>query len=79
MVSQLLTNTLVNDFYMIYFIFKVEPGHRAFKFNAFYGVGNKIFREGWHMKIPGIERPVIYDVRTHPKVIRSSTGTKGEY
>ena len=64
---------------MIYFIFKVEPGHRAFKFNAFYGVGNKIFREGWHMKIPGIERPVIYDVRTHPKVIRSSTGTKGEY
>ena len=56
----------------------VEPGHRAFKFNSFSGVGNKIFREGWHVKIPAFERAIIYDVRTHPKVIRSTTGTKGK-
>ena len=59
-------------------ILVVEPGHRAFKFNSFSGVGNKIFREGWHLKLPAFERAIIYDVRTHPKVIRSTTGTKGK-
>ena len=62
----------------IIFLFRiVEPGHRAVKFNAISGVGETIYREGWNMKIPMIERPIIYDVRTHPKTIKSSTGSKG--
>ena len=47
-------------------IYYVEPGHRAFKYNKFYGVDETIYREGWHFKIPYFERPIIYDVRTHP-------------
>ena len=57
-------------------IYYVEPGHRAFKFNKFYGVQETIYREGWHIKIPYFERPIIYDVRTHPKEIKSVTGSK---
>jgi len=57
-------------------VYYVEPGHRAFKFNKITGVGNTIYREGWHLKMPYFERQIIYDVRTHPKVIKSSTGTK---
>jgi len=33
-------------------------------------------REGWHFKMPMIERPIIYDIRARPKTIRCSTGSK---
>ena len=56
----------------------VEPGHRAVKFNAILGVQETTYREGWNLKLPLIERPIIYDVRTHPKSIKSSTGSKGK-
>ena len=56
----------------------VEPGHRAVKFNAITGVGEDIKREGYNFKLPILERPIIYDVRTYPKVIKSSTGSKGK-
>ena len=57
-------------------IYYVEPGHRAFKFNKFYGVQETVYREGWHFKIPYFERQIIFDVRTHPKEIKSITGSK---
>ena len=57
----------------------VEPGHRAFKFNKFSGIQDSIMREGWHFKIPYFERQIIYDVRTHPKQIKSVTGSKGKF
>jgi len=56
----------------------VEPGHRAFKFNKFSGIQDDIHREGWNFKIPYFERAIIYDVRTHPKQIKSITGSKGK-
>lgn len=59
-------------------IFVVEPGHRAFKFNKITGVRDTIYKEGWHLKAPWIEKPIIYDVRTHPRVIKSITGSKGK-
>jgi len=37
-------------------VYYVEPGHRAFKFNKLYGVGDTIYREGWHLKVPYFER-----------------------
>lgn len=57
-------------------IFFVEPGHRAIKFNKIFGVQETIYREGYNFKVPMIERQIIYDVRTHPKTIKSSTGSK---
>ena len=38
------------------FLWSVEPGHRAFKFNKFSGVQDNIMREGWHFKMPYFER-----------------------
>ena len=56
-------------------IYHVEPGHRALKFNKFDGVHEEIYREGYNFKMPWLERPIIYDVRTHPRVISSRTGS----
>ena len=57
--------------------FVVEPGHRALKFNKISGVGNQIFREGWNFKMPYFEKAIIFDTRTHPRVISTVTGSKG--
>ena len=56
----------------------VEPGHRALKFNKISGVGNDIYREGWNFKMPYFERAIIFDTRTHPRVISTVTGSKGK-
>lgn len=56
--------------------FQVDTGHRAIKFNKINGVGSYIYREGFHFKLPWFERPIIYDVRTHPTTIKSVTGSK---
>lgn len=54
----------------------MEPGHRAFKFNKIWGVQETIYREGWNIKMPYFEYPVIYEVRSHPRVIKAVTGSK---
>lgn len=56
--------------------FAVEGGFQAIKFNRLWGVGDKTFREGWHLRVPWLERPIIYDVRTRPMNITSLTGSK---
>ena len=35
-----------------------------------------MYKEGFHLLMPWFERPIIYDVRTHPTVIKSVTGSK---
>jgi len=57
-------------------IYFVEGGHRAIKFSRFTGIKPDSYREGWHLMIPYFEWPIIYDVRTHPKVLNSKTGSK---
>jgi prohibitin 2 len=54
----------------------VDTGHRAIKFSKLTGVGEKVFKEGYHLMLPWFERPIIYDVRTHPQTIKSVTGSK---
>lgn len=56
----------------------VDTGHCAIKFNKFSGIKDRVFREGFHLMIPWFERPIIYDVRTHPTNIQSITGSKGK-
>jgi prohibitin 2 len=59
-----------------YSLFQVDTGHRAIKFSKISGVGNQTYKEGWHIMLPWFERPIIYDVQTHPTVIKSVTGSK---
>lgn len=52
-------------------------GHRAVIFDRFEGVKKKVINEGTHFAIPWLQRPIIYDVRTKPRNISTTTGSKG--
>lgn len=56
-------------------VYKVEPGHMAFKFNRISGVQETTFKEGWHLKTPWFERPVIFNVKNKATEINSITGS----
>lgn len=71
-------NTIFYGKLLMRFNMIVDTGHRAIKFNKIFGIKEGIFREGWHIRWPYFERPIIYDVRTHPTVIKSMTGSKGK-
>jgi len=57
-------------------LFNVDGGHRAIVFNKFYGLKDQVYEEGTHIIIPGIENPIIYDVRAKPNMITSTSGSK---
>jgi len=54
-------------------IYRVNAGERAVKFNILTGLSNKHFFEGYHLKIPFIERPIIYYTRAKTFDISCST------
>lgn len=56
-------------------LYVVNGGHRAVIFNRFTGVEEHVRGEGMHLRIPWVQRPVIFDVRTRPRAINSVTGT----
>lgn len=56
--------------------YSVEGGHRAIIFNRFGGIQKDILAEGLHFKIPFIQYPIIYDIRSKPRKIASPTGSK---
>eukprot|EP01117_Protostelium_nocturnum_P000017 TRINITY_DN1003_c0_g1_i3.p1 TRINITY_DN1003_c0_g1~~TRINITY_DN1003_c0_g1_i3.p1 ORF type:complete len:177 (+),score=7.20 TRINITY_DN1003_c0_g1_i3:87-617(+) len=58
--------------------YNVDGGHRAVIFNNITGLKDKVYNEGTHLKIPFIETPVIFNVRSKPTLIESPTGSKGE-
>lgn len=58
-------------------LFTVDAGHRAIMYSRISGVNDKYtYTEGTHFRIPLIDRPIVYDVRTHPRIIQSLTGTR---
>lgn len=57
-------------------VYTVEPGHRSILYSRLSGVQNTVQSEGFHLRVPWIHRPIIYDVRTKPRKISSPTGSK---
>jgi prohibitin 2 len=57
-------------------LYNVDAGHAAVMFNQLTGVEDGVIREGTHIRIPFIERPYIFDIRTKPQTVRSPTGTR---
>jgi len=57
-------------------LYTVDPGHRAIVFNRFGGIESKVRGEGAHFRIPILQRPIVMDVRTQPRVITTETGSK---
>jgi len=56
--------------------YTVQGGHRAVLFNRIGGVKDLVEGEGTHFRVPWLEWPYIFDIRTRPKIVRSPSGTK---
>eukprot|EP00252_Welwitschia_mirabilis_P021696 TRINITY_DN5631_c0_g1_i1.p1 TRINITY_DN5631_c0_g1~~TRINITY_DN5631_c0_g1_i1.p1 ORF type:complete len:282 (+),score=29.80 TRINITY_DN5631_c0_g1_i1:116-961(+) len=57
-------------------LYTVDGGHRAVLFDRFRGVLDKTVGEGTHFLVPWLQRPFIFEIRTRPRTITSTTGTK---
>lgn len=63
---------------------EVKPGHLGIIYNRF-PIGSKqgiqdvgVCREGLNFVVPWFQRAIIYDIRTRPKLVNSTSGSKGE-
>nr|AFJ24824.1 prohibitin-1 [Schmidtea mediterranea] len=56
--------------------YTVDGGQRSIIFSRFGGIKENIYAEGLHLRIPGIQYPIIFDVRSRPRIISSPTGSK---
>lgn len=64
-----------------YFVFKysmfdVKGGTRAVIFDRLSGVKENVISEGTHFLVPWLQRHVLFDVRTKPRNITTTTGSK---
>jgi prohibitin 1 len=57
-------------------IYDVKGGTRAVIFDRLSGVREEVVSEGTHFLIPWLQRSIIYDVRTRPRNISTTTGSK---
>ncbi|KAG4302066.1 hypothetical protein PCANB_001610 [Pneumocystis canis] len=57
-------------------MYDVKGGTRAVLFDRFVGIKKNIIGEGTHFLIPWLQRAIIYDVRTRPRNIATTTGSK---
>lgn len=64
------TVVVSNSFY------NVDGGQRAVIFDRLSGVKQSVVGEGMHFVIPWLQRPIIYDIRTRPRIITTTTGSK---
>ncbi|RAO66137.1 uncharacterized protein BHQ10_002149 [Talaromyces amestolkiae] len=57
-------------------MYDVKGGSRAVIFDRLSGVQEKVIGEGTHFLIPWLQRSIIFDVRTKPRNISTTTGSK---
>lgn len=57
-------------------LFNVEGGHRAVLFDRFQGVKPEVTGEGTHFLIPWVQKPIIFDIRSRPRNVAVTTGSK---
>lgn len=57
-------------------MYDVKGGYRAVIFDRLTGVKEKVVNEGTHFLIPWLQKSIIYDVRTKPRNISTTTGSK---
>jgi len=56
-------------------VFTVEGGHRGVLFSRLGGVGDHLFGEGMHLRVPWLQWPLIYDIRSRAYKVVSPSGT----
>ncbi|CAZ85950.1 unnamed protein product [Tuber melanosporum] len=57
-------------------VYDVKGGTRAVIFDRLTGVKEKVVNEGTHFLVPWLQKAIIYDVRTKPRNISTTTGSK---
>lgn len=57
----------------------VDGGQRAVIFDRFAGVKEYVVGEGTHFLVPWVQRPIVFDIRSTPRVVTAVTGSKGKY
>lgn len=57
-------------------LYTVDGGQRAVLFDRFSGVSDDTVGEGTHFRIPWLQNPFIFDIRTRPHTFSSVSGTK---
>lgn len=57
-------------------LYDVRGGTRAVIFDRLSGVQETVVNEGTHLLVPWLQRAIIYDVRTKPRNISTTTGSK---
>ncbi|KIX05520.1 prohibitin-1 [Rhinocladiella mackenziei CBS 650.93] len=57
-------------------MYDVKGGTRAVIFDRLTGVQEQVVNEGTHFLIPWLQKAIIYDVRTKPRNISTTTGSK---
>jgi len=57
-------------------IYDVKAGTRAVIFDRLTGVKETVTNEGTHFLIPWLQKAIIFDVRTKPRNIPTTTGSK---
>ncbi|EMC99333.1 hypothetical protein BAUCODRAFT_399686 [Baudoinia panamericana UAMH 10762] len=57
-------------------LYDVKGGQRAVIFDRVRGVNDQVINEGTHFLIPWLQRAIMYDVRTKPRSISTTTGSK---
>lgn len=57
-------------------IYDVKGGSRAVIFDRLQGVKENVVNEGTHFRIPWLQKAIVYDVRTKPRNISTTTGSK---
>ncbi|CAB4423008.1 hypothetical protein RhiirA5_346442 [Rhizophagus irregularis] len=59
-----------------YSIYDVQGGFRAVIFDRIQGVKERPIGEGTHFLFPWLQRAILYDIRTKPRNISTTTGSK---
>lgn len=57
-------------------IYDVRGGTRAVIFDRMSGVKETVINEGTHFLVPWLQRAIVFDVRTKPRLIATTTGSK---
>lgn len=57
-------------------IYDVRGGSRAVIFDRLSGVKEGVINEGTHFLVPWLQKSIIFDVRTKPRNIATTTGSK---
>lgn len=61
---------------MVIITYSVDGGQRAVIFDRYRGVQKTSVGEGMHFLVPWLQRCILFDIRTRPKSISTTTGTK---